>query len=59
MIKVTLKGIKGTISEHYFKTWDEANMWLDSLPYEENKWLERAPYDESVAIGYTIEMVDE
>lgn len=36
MIKVTLKGIKGTISKHYFKTWDEANTWLDSVSYDEN-----------------------
>lgn len=48
MIKVALKGIKGTISEHYFKTWDDANTWIDSVPYDENG-----------AIGYTIEEVDE
>lgn len=48
MIKVTLKGIKGTISEHYFDSWDAANKWLNSVPYDENN-----------AIGYTIEEVDE
>lgn len=49
MIKVTLKGIKGTISEHYFKTWDDAYKWLDCVSYDENG-----------AIGYTIETeVDE
>lgn len=48
MIKVELKGIKGTISKHYFKTWDEANTWIDFVPYDENG-----------AIGYTIEEVDE
>ena len=48
MIKVTLKGMFGTISEHYFDSWDEANTWLDSVPYDENG-----------AIGYTIEEVDE
>lgn len=46
MIKVALKGIAGTISIHYFKTWDEANTWLDSVPYNENS-----------AIGYTIEEI--
>lgn len=59
MIKITLKGLSGTISEHYFKTWDEANAWLDSLPYDENKWLESAPYDETTAVGYTIEGAEE
>lgn len=48
MIKVTLKGIKGTISKHYFNSWDDANTWLHSVPYGENG-----------AIGYTIEEVDE
>lgn len=48
MIKVALKGIAGTISIHYFKTWDAANTWLDSVPYGENG-----------AIGYTIEGVEE
>lgn len=48
MIKVTLKGLSGTISEHYFKTWDEVYTWLDSVPYDENG-----------VIGYTIEGVEE
>lgn len=48
MIKITLKGRLGTISEHYFKTWDSAYAWLD--------WV---PYDENGAIGYTIEEVEE
>lgn len=48
MIKVTLKGIKGTISEHYFDTWNDANAWIDCTPYDENG-----------AIGYTIEEVEE
>lgn len=48
MIKVALKGRLGTISEHYFKTWDEAYTWLDGVPYDENG-----------AIGYTIEGVEE
>lgn len=44
MIKVTLKGIFGTISEHYFDSWDDAYKWLDCVPYDENS-----------VIGYTIE----
>lgn len=48
MIKVTLKGIKGTISEHYFDTWDDTNRWLDSVPYDENG-----------AIGYILENIEE
>lgn len=48
MIKVTLKGIAGTLSIQYFKTWDNANTWLDSVPYNENG-----------AIGYTIEGAEE
>ena len=48
MIKVALKSIAGTISEHYFDSWDDANTWLNSVPYDENG-----------AIGYTIEEVEE
>ena len=48
MIKVALKGLSGTISEHYFKTWNEAYTWLDNVIYDENG-----------TIGYTIEEVDE
>lgn len=48
MIKVVLKSIAGKISEHYFDSWDDANTWLDSVPYDENG-----------AIGYTIEEVEE
>lgn len=48
MIRVTLKSIAGTISEHYFDSWDEANTWLDSVQYDENG-----------AIVYTIEEVEE
>ena len=44
MIKVTLKGIAGTIIKHYFKTWVEAYKWLDSVIYDENG-----------TIGYSIE----
>ena len=48
MIKVTLKGLSGTISEHYFKTWDEAYTWVYSVPYDENG-----------VIGYSVEGTDE
>ena len=49
MIKVTLKGIFGAISEHYFDSLDDAYKWLDCLPYDENG-----------VIGYTLETeVDE
>lgn len=44
MVKVTLKGIFGTIDEQYFDSWDDAYKWLDCVVYDENG-----------AIGYTIE----
>ena len=47
MIKITVKGLSGTISEHYFKTWGSAYAWLDDVSCENG------------VIGYIIEEVEE
>lgn len=48
MIKVTLKGIKGTISEWTFTTLEEALAWIDAQSFSID------------VIGYTLETeVDE
>lgn len=48
MIKVTIKGIFGTIAERKFETTEKAFEWLELQYYVTNG-----------AIGYTIEEVDE
>ena len=48
MIKVTLKGIFGTIAERKFETIEKAYEWIELQDYVTNG-----------AIGYTIEEVDE
>lgn len=45
MIKITLKGLSGTICERTFKTVNEAYAWLDNIMRT----------DGNCAIGYTIE----